>query len=300
MAASPVDVRRGGPPARWELASRPPAPPLAGDVLRYVGFVEVAARPLRRREVPAGTVVLILNLGVPLLLSRPADGTGRVERHGSFLAGLDDAYGVTEFAGTSEGVQVDLTPVGAHRLLGVPMHLVARRALPLDDLLGPAAARLAERVAAASTWAARFDLLDAELGARLAAAPPASPAVAHVWRRLAASHGRAPIVPLATEVGWSHRHLVARFHEEVGLPPKRAARVLRFARAARLLGDRRHALADVAATCGYADQAHLTRDVREFAGTTPRAFVARQEPDGFLGTADAEVSFVQDGGRRGP
>lgn len=83
--------------------------------------------------------------------------------------------------------------------------------------------------------------------------------------------GAVRVAALVDGAGCSHRHLVAQFRQQVGATPKTAARVLRYARAARLLarGDLRPA--QVAAVCGYADQSHLTREYAVFAGTTPAA-----------------------------
>jgi transcriptional regulator GlxA family with amidase domain len=65
-----------------------------------------------------------------------------------------------------------------------------------------------------------------------------------------------PIERVADEVGWSHKRLIARFTEQIGLTPKKVARLARFDR---LLGRVRAGMAcgwrQVAAECGYADQA---------------------------------------------
>jgi transcriptional regulator GlxA family with amidase domain len=113
------------------------------------------------------------------------------------------------------------------------------------------------------------------------ARPPASYELFWAWRRLRASAGRASVGSLARELGWSHRRLIARFREQIGMPPKSVARVLRFERVSDLL--RRPAapsFAEIAQDCGYYDQSHLNRDFRDFAGTTPGAYVAARLPDG--------------------
>lgn len=66
-----------------------------------------------------------------------------------------------------------------------------------------------------------------------------------------------------------HRHCLALF----GYGPARLAQVLRLQRALRL-ARKGTGLADVAVRCGYADQPHLTRDVRALTGTSPRALLA--------------------------
>jgi len=264
----------------FDLVLAPPHPALRGLVEGYQDFSEWAPAPVRRRELPGAAVVVIIDFGRGWRVLDPDDDPGAAgERHGSFVAGLDDRAGFAEHPGEARCVQVDLTPLGARALLATPMHELARRVVPLDALLGAEAPRLAERLAAAPGSAARFALLDAALRARAARARAPRPDVAWAWRRLTETHGGVRVEALAAELGCSRRHLAARFRDEVGLPPKRLARLLRFRRAARLLqAADGPELAAIAAACGYADQAHFTRDVRAFAGITPSELLARRLP----------------------
>jgi AraC-like DNA-binding protein len=268
---------------RWEMASRDAHPRLRGHVRGYIGYFEVTPRPLRRREVPGADITLIISLGPAIDVFDAAHRGGRFT---SFVTGLWDGPAITEHAGHQHGIEVNLTPLGAHRLLGLPMHHLANAVAELDDVLGAEVDRLAERLYAAPGWAARFDLLDAALAARLAQARPSSLEVAWAWGRLRATHGAVAVEALAGELGWSRRHLGAKFREQIGLPPKLLGRILRFDRVVALLRrEDPERWAEIAYECGYYDQPHLNRDFREFAGATPSEFLASRLPDdaGFEG-----------------
>src|SRR5436305_10201072 len=88
------------------------------------------------------------------------------------------------------------------------------------------------------------------------------------WNRILVGRGQVRVDSLAAEVGWSRKRLWSRFHSQIGLPPKRAAKLVRFDRAAHRLTAGEDA-ARVAADGGYADQSHLHRDVVAFTGATP-------------------------------
>jgi AraC-like DNA-binding protein len=260
-----------------------PHPALARHVLGYTGYREHSAVPLRRRQAPAGACTLIVGFGGPITLHGPA---GRATPT-SFLAGMHDVPVHTEFTGHQLGVQVDLTPLGLHRLLGRPLHELTNQAPALDALHVPALATLPALLARDDGWGARLRRVDEVLRRLLVASRSVpDPEVAWAWTQLVRTGGRVRVEHLAAGTGWSTRHLHTRFRSQVGLSPKVAARVLRFRRAAELLvpGSTagggppgrpvRRSIADVAAGCGFADHAHLVREFRALAGCTPSAYVA--------------------------
>lgn len=140
--------------------------------------------------------------------------------------------------------------------------------MPFEDVLPGA---LVERVHDAGEWDARFELLDAFLSKRLKAARRPAAGVAWAWRRLCETNGRVAIAELTQELGWSRKRLVARFRDEIGLPPKSVAKLLRFERARELAG--RMSWAEIAFECGYYDQSHLINDFRGVTGRTPETFL---------------------------
>jgi AraC-like DNA-binding protein len=76
---------------------------------------------------------------------------------------------------------------------------------------------------------------------------------------------------------------------EIGLPPKRALRILRLHRALTIARKRDLSWATVACTAGYADQAHLTRECRALLGDTPSQWLARGSADSFKTAAAARL-----------
>jgi AraC-like DNA-binding protein len=265
--------RHESPELSWEMVNREPGPGLRGFVRNYTGYMERSAEPLCRREVPSGDVTLILSPGSRLELP---DG-----RHTSFVAALHDSHTFVTHDGYQEGIEVRLTPLGARALFGLPMHELTNRVVELDDLLGRRGEELIARLWDHDSWERRFTVLDQAMAARLDRGPRPDSELAWAWGRMRSSAGRTSVSGLAGELGWSHRRLIARFREGIGMPPKAIGRVLRFERVSRLLQRvEEPRLAEVALDCGYYDQAHLNRDFRQFAGTTPGDYLVRRLPSG--------------------
>jgi AraC-like DNA-binding protein len=244
-------------PAMTEAA---PSAALRPYVTRLTAYREHYAEPMTRTEAAMPAAVLILAFGTPMEVGG--------ERVTSFTGGLGDRFTVTRATGPTEGVEVFLTPFGARRLYGVPMRHLTNLIVPVEDLLGPWARVAVERLAETASWPGRLALADRLLRERILAGPELGPEVRWAWARLLRSGGNAGPSSLAGSLGWSHRHLVSRFHDEVGLTPKTAGRVIRFDRATGLLRAG-SAIADVAAECGFYDQAHMNRDFRALGDTTP-------------------------------
>jgi AraC-like DNA-binding protein len=239
------------------------APALAGLVGEYADFGDATATPVETAEVPGRSVVVIVDLD--------AGWTVEGARHGSFVGGLYARPVRVRHEGSARGVQFNLEPPAVFALLGVPAGRLAERTVALEDLLGADAGRLAERLHAAPTSTARFLALDEALLRRLDRTRTAiRPDTARAWALLRRTGGQIRIEAVAHQLGCSRRHLANRFAEDVGVPPKVAARLIRFEAARARLGA--VPLARLAAEHGYADQAHLAREFRTLGGAPPTAF----------------------------
>ncbi|ELS57539.1 helix-turn-helix transcriptional regulator [Streptomyces viridochromogenes] len=175
------------------------------------------------------------------------------------VAGPDTRAYVTEGeSGTWVGVR--FFPGTAPGFLGVPAHEVLDRRVDLADLW-PASdvRRLCGRIGSAADPVTALEDVALE---RAADAESPDPLLRRVVTALDA--GR-PVAATADELGLGVRQLHRRCRTAFGYGPKTLARILRLQRA---LGLARRGVpfADTAARAGYADQAHLAREVRELAG----------------------------------
>lgn len=256
------------------LVRHPVRPELRGAVAGIVGHDERATAPVVRRQVAGSLIPVVLSFGPPLDVIDLSAGEG-VGRHTSFVAGIMPGHATTSFESEQHCLQIYLTPLGVGRLLGLPGRELAARVVELPDAVPAFDDRLLDALQAAGTWPRRFELIDRVLLGLLDRGHPPEPFVGWMWRQIDRTGGRVGIAELVEQTGWSHRHVTARFTELVGIGPKSAANLVRFERAAVAL--RSAPAADVAARFGFADQSHLVRDIRRYAGVTPTA-LAGTEP----------------------
>ncbi|MCB0882761.1 MAG: AraC family transcriptional regulator [Thermoleophilia bacterium] len=267
-----------------------PHPALAGLVDRYVGFREDLDPRAIHHGLPSTTVTVILAFDEPL----DVEWHGGRQRFWTLAGALHTRPAIVHTHGFQHGIQLGLSPMGVRLLLGLTAGDLRGANADHELLPGGVDRATHARITQAPDWPARFGLLDECLLGVLARAsrPPVPDDLAEAWRLVVAGGGRLGVDALAARVGWSRRHLSTRFRAEFGVTPKEALRLARFERAHRLAGAGMP-LGDVAAAAGYADQAHLTREWRGFAGRPPAATLAevfpivQDEGDATVGTLAA-------------
>jgi AraC-like DNA-binding protein len=156
-------------------------------------------------------------------------------------------------------------------LLGAPAGALADAHVELEALWGRRAVELRERLCAAPHSQQRFQILEQALIELLPGTPNTRGEVEVALARL--GWPGVEVAQLARDVQLSHRRLIELFTEQVGLTPKRFARVRRFQRALALAASREsQSWTELALECGYYDQAHLCHDWLEFTGVSPMEF----------------------------
>lgn len=264
-----------------EIVQRRPDDRVRAAVVYYHGYRQRGVPPAEHRGLPSPYLTLIFTLDEPLEIAQHVDPRRPAGRYDTLAGGLHTSPALITHAGAQSGIQLQVDPLAARTLFGLPAGELAGYDGDATEVLGTTATEVREQIHAATSWEQRFAILDRAVGRVMAARqdetadPP--DAVAHAWRLLMRSGGRLPVAMLANAVGFSSRHLTNQFRTELGLSPKTAARVIRFDRARRTLQRPPHAkIGDVAARHGYYDQSHLVRDFVDFTGRPPSTWLAEE------------------------
>lgn len=197
------------------------------------------------------------------------------------VAGPDLVAAMPVLAPGTTVVGLRFRPGAAVRWLGAPMSEIVGCQVDLGSFWGARARDLAERIGEAETSRERLARLEAGLGRLAPAIDPPARDMALVFRLLgrhAEESGRG-MATLLDRLDISERTLRRRCRDTFGYGPKTLDRILRFQRFLGLAGGAGEArLRALAYEAGYADQAHLTREVRRLSGLTPAAILRQISP----------------------
>jgi AraC-like DNA-binding protein len=190
------------------------------------------------------------------------------------VAGPHSEHWILDTASSISVIGVHFRPGGAFPFFDFPAGELLNVRVSLEALWGARSQFLVEQVLAACTPDDKFDVLEREL-LGTARTLRRHRAVSFALEALSDRARARPVAEVTDAIGMSQRRFLDRFRNEVGMTPKLFARVQRFQAVIEAV----HALhevdwADIAAQCGYFDQAHFIHDFRAFSGFTPSAYFA--------------------------
>ncbi|MFN3006504.1 AraC family transcriptional regulator [Mycolicibacterium wolinskyi] len=239
------------------------------DSVDHLWCIADGPRHSAERILPTGTTELVVNLGADTIAVTNNQGCQRFS--GTVLAGPYTTPFDIDARMHTAMVGVHFKPGGARTVLGFSPPDLLDSHVDLHALWNGAADTIRAELCEAGSDAERFAILESALLALPANRTTLTPEVAFTVDALGYGTPHPPIAALAREVGFSHRRLVQLFTQQVGVPPKRFARVRRFRHA------HHHVMSaqslphwpGFALAHGYADQSHMIREFRRFSGLTP-------------------------------
>jgi AraC-like DNA-binding protein len=249
---------------------RQPGPPLGGLVRAITYQAGEQPRASVEKILPGAGTSLWINLNRDEF--RSFSDTGQVTRvPGAMLAGPTSRASVIEFEQGRAHVSVTFALAAAACFITPPQQVTRDQQISLADLWGRTGANLRERLLEAATPRDALDLMEAVLLEQVTGPLAPDPLVAAAAGGLSAG---VRVGKVAADLGVLPRTLRRRFTAQVGLSPKRFARVQRLQRVVRDLdGQVQVDWAAVAARHGYADQPHLVEEFRQLVGVTPTGYL---------------------------
>src|ERR1700730_11210020 len=218
---------------------------------------------------PNGQAHLMVNLVEDEFRTYAAARAEQMSQHsGAVVAGPHAKSVVIDTRAQRWLAAVEFRHGGASRFFSMPMTEISNQVVRLQDVWSNDGTLLRERLLDARTPASKFRIFEEVLLDHLR--PEFDPAIQYAITALRAG---VPVSQVALRLGLSPRTLARRFSSQVGITPKRFARVHRLQRVLRAV--RRSSKPDwsaLAAEHGYTDQAHLIHDFRDLADITPSAY----------------------------
>lgn len=255
-----------------------PAAPLSNFVDLFWHYSGQVREHSKERLLPTGTLELVINLHEDEVRTYDADNTAICHRlPGSVVVGVHSRYFVLDTSEQTNVIGIHFKPGGAFPFLAPPVDEFRNAHVALDAVWGSGVGVLRERLLQAPTPEAKFAVLESTLLSRISRYPEPHAAVAHAVQCLDGAPHMQTIARLTERMGLSPKRFIQLFTQQVGLTPKVYCRVQRFQRVLQTVQQQRQVdWADVAAACGYYDQAHFIRDFRAFSGLNPSAYLGQR------------------------
>lgn len=256
-----------------EFFSFPPRTELEPFVATIWGVRGFGSHPVEA-VVPNGAIELMVNFGPTQEVVGRGDLAVLERYRCAWLAGIQDQRLVHCSKMGADHISVRFRPGGAHAFFDLPMDALANEVIELDLLVGSEARSLRDRLGALASDRSRSDVFQDWLLERRRV-HGAFEMVRRALDMLGRGDARAPIAAVCDDLGISNKHLVNQFRRLVGLPPKVVGRIQRFQRVIQACRNRAEVdWLDLVVSCGYADQSHLIREFRGFAGLRPSEYLA--------------------------
>jgi AraC-like DNA-binding protein len=258
-----------------EYVSRVPAPPLdlfIDDIYCLTGV----PRHRRMTVPPMPSAHLFVNLGGPARLRDSDPSVPPAVLADGWFMGVWTRRFLVEYPARVRLLGVHFKPWGISPFAGLPATELRDRWVPVDAVWPRSLDRIRNQAGDSASAAETLRVLERELRSRLVQVPPRGLGlVRRAGGRLEASRGAVPVGALTDAAGVSGTHLAAQFKSHVGVTPKRVARIYRFAELIVSVDASRPVdWAELAHTAGYFDQAHFSREFKDFTGHTPTEYLA--------------------------
>jgi AraC-like DNA-binding protein len=165
----------------------------------------------------------------------------------------------------------------AYPFFPVPMNEIVDCVVDADLLWGCSFADLREQILENQNSIMKFELVENFLIENFISRLTINPCVEFAVNTISREPDQVILKDLSQKVGYSQKHFISMFRNQVGVSPKEFLKIIRFQKAVNEIETTPDFdWSGIAADCGFYDQAHFINDFRHFSGFTPTEYARRR------------------------
>ncbi|WP_159466885.1 helix-turn-helix transcriptional regulator [Dyadobacter sp. 3J3] len=251
-----------------------PTPALAQIVKHFLIIESDQSANVQHRMFADGNTGIVFNYGDPLV---------HVENDvlnilpNSFIYGQPETFQNIISTGKIGMLIVVFQPFGCSSLLRFPAIELKNRILDLENFYPIVTKIISDQIMGSIDVFNRIRIIENFLTSKLKIENTSLNLAGHAIQLIIQNNGNLSVTELTSFFNVSERHLQRSFAEHIGLSPKRYSGIIRIQHFLKLLrkNSPQKSLTDLAYECGFFDQAHLIREMKNISGITPSQYVSQ-------------------------
>jgi AraC-like DNA-binding protein len=165
----------------------------------------------------------------------------------------------------------------SYPFLEMPLHELTDSVVDGDLVLTNEIMNLREMILASVLITQKFMVVENYLVKNFRNKLFVNPFIDFAVNKIVSSPNQMSIEQISNKVGYSQKHLIKLFKDNVGLTPKGFLKIIRFQKAIEEIASAKETnWAGIAYESGYYDQAHFINDFKSFSGYTPEQYLKKQ------------------------
>ena len=230
------------------------------------------------RYLPNGNIEIIINLtGTPKYIYDNHTLTETQACKKIWISGIRNEFISIPSGNGAEMFIIEFKKGMVYQFLGRPLTEITNQVIEGDLVLDPVFMQLREQLLACLSIPLMFITAESLLANRFKNKLAVNPFVDFAVNNMVLNPGVVTIKTIADKTGYSSKHFIKIFTDNVGLNPKAFLRIIRFQKAINEIevkGDINWI--SLSQECGYYDQAHFITNFKEFSGFTPYEYMKRK------------------------
>lgn len=202
--------------------------------------------------------------------------TSFIELKTSWLKGIFSKPVMFEAEHNSTVLCIQFEPFGLSRLIGIPAIEFLESFMPCDLIFGDSIITLREQLFETNSFNEKILLVEHYLTTKFRATTFKETFVETIIKT--PKFANMSLSNLKEYTGYSPKHIISKFKEQIGMTPKSFQRLLNINEAILLLSKLEHSnFAHIAHDCGFYDQSHFIKNFKLITGITPKAYLSQKQ-----------------------